>query len=103
MMFMDERIIKLKAQIISDNIEKIFQINSVGVINFNFSDELSIMGELKDYFLTSIITDGKQINITATNALNEKISDWDARFMDLEELDYNISSILDKLIESTKD
>ena len=100
---MDERIIKLKAQIISENIEKIFQINSDGVINFNFSDKLSIIGELKNYFLTCIITDGKQINITATNALNEKISDWDARFMDLEELDYNISSILDKLIESTKD
>ena len=45
---MDERIIKLKAQIISENIEN-------------------------------------------------------ARFMDLEELDFNISSILDKLIESTKD
>ena len=100
---MDERIIKLKVQIISENIEKIFQINSEGVIDFNFLDKLSIMGEFKDYFLTSIITDGKHINIKGTNILNERITDWDARFMDLEELDYNISSVLDKLIESTKD
>ena len=97
---MDKRIIDLKKQIIKENVDKIMSLSKTGVIEFTLEDNLKMLDDMKSEtnFITRIWTNGNSVFISAY--FGDKIFDNDAEFMDLEEMDYNISSILDNLIKN---
>ena len=97
---MDKRIIDLKKQIIKENIEKIETLSETGLIEFTSENNFKLLDDFdsETNFITAIQTDGKNIWVRALS--DGEIFDNDAEFMDLEELDYNITGVLDNLIKN---
>ncbi len=97
---MDKRIIELKKQIIEENINKISLLSETGIIEFTKEDKLTLLNDnnSKEDFVTSFQTDGGNIWV---RALCDGIEySHDVCFMDLEEMDYNITSVLNNLLKN---
>ena len=97
---MDKRIIDLKKQIIKENVDKIKLLSDNGLIKFSKEFNLKMYDDIdsETNYVTAIQISGDDIMINAF--CDDVVCNNYAEFMDLEELDYNISSVLDDLIKN---
>jgi len=97
---MDKRIIDLKKQIIKENIDKIMLLSETGSLEFTPGDNLRMLNDVgsKAIFIRDIRTNGNMIWLTVSSG--EDCFGLDVEFMDLEEMDYNITSVLDNLLKN---
>lgn len=97
---MDKRIIDLKKQIIKENVDKIKLLSENGIIEFTSENSPKMLNDIgyKTSFIKDIKINGDSIWVTVYSG--QDLFGVEAEFMDLEELDYNITSILDNLLKN---
>lgn len=96
---MDKRITELKNLIILENIWKIKKLNEKGFIDFDIEEKIIFHDSLKDFYLTRLICHGPTISQISTNQYTGVQECYDIRLINLEDIDYNVTCLLDSEIE----
>lgn len=97
---MDERVSKLKKEIIEEIIDLIIEVGN-GKCYIDYHPEVkekAFPTEYEDgFYLKQIVSDGTNLFIYTINPETGVIHDYDARVVDIEDLVYNLKNVLNKL------
>lgn len=97
---MDERVLNLKNEIIKEIIDLIIEVgNGKCYVDFYPKiEERTFPTKFEDGFcLKQIVTNGSNLYIFTINPETGIVHDYDARVVDIEDLDYNLKNVLNKL------
>lgn len=97
---MDKRILELKNEIIKEIIDLIIEKgNGKCYVDFypKFKEK-AFPTEVEDsFYLKQIVTNGTKLYVFTINPESGVVHDYDARVIDIEDLDYNLKNCLNKL------
>lgn len=97
---MNERVSNLKNEIIKEIIDLIVEVGN-GKCYVDFYPKIkekALPTEIEDgFYLKQIVTNGNNLYVFTINPETGIIHDYDARVVDIEDLDYNLKNVLNKL------
>lgn len=96
---MDKRITNLKEEIIKENISLIKSQYPDGTVDINVEEKITTELFPKDCYLEKMVADDKTIWLFYYNNDLGRLDYEDARMLSLESIDFNITSVLKKIIK----